>query len=104
MSLDARKSWVTSAAAADSYVWSSRPLQQDAGMTLWLVPSTSAGLAIAGSFDGLGLRGNGSNSVGAVGFSIPCIAVLRKMGLRCGKRSCRHRFGAGRFLTRTTHE
>ena len=38
--LDARKSWVTSAAAADSYVWSSRPVAAEGPMTLWLVPST----------------------------------------------------------------
>jgi isovaleryl-CoA dehydrogenase len=76
VSLDARKSWVTSAAAADSYVWSSRPLQQEAGMTLWLVPSTSAGLAIAGSFDGLGLRGNGSVPVTATGVIVGRDTIL----------------------------
>ena len=42
--LDARKSWVTSAGQADSYVWSSRPLAADGPMTLWFIPSTSAGL------------------------------------------------------------
>ena len=36
--LDARKSWVTAAGQADSYVWSSRPLAADGPMTLWLVP------------------------------------------------------------------
>jgi isovaleryl-CoA dehydrogenase len=58
--LDARKSWVTSAGYADSYVWSSRPLQSDGAMTLWLVPGDADGLAVAGTFDGLGLRGNAS--------------------------------------------
>ena len=43
--LDARKSWVTSAGEADSYVWSSRPLAADGPMTLWLVPSDAAGPA-----------------------------------------------------------
>jgi isovaleryl-CoA dehydrogenase len=61
--LDASKSWVTSAGQADSYVWSSRPLAAEGPMTLWLVPSNAAGLAIAGPFDGLGLRGNASNPV-----------------------------------------
>src|SRR6266853_303533 len=36
--LDARKSWVTSAGQADSYVWSSRALAAD-GMSMWFVPS-----------------------------------------------------------------
>nr|WP_236646779.1 acyl-CoA dehydrogenase family protein [Micromonospora acroterricola] len=55
--LDARKSWVTSAGEANSYVWSSLPLSPGAGpMTLWLVrptasasasPATSTGSACA---------------------------------------------------------
>lgn len=63
--LDARKSWVTSAGEADSYVWSSRPLADDGPMTLWLVPSDAAGLTVKGPFDGLGLRGNASSPVHA---------------------------------------
>src|SRR5438105_4216077 len=35
--LDAQKSWVTSAANADSYVWSSKPLAAEGPMTLWYV-------------------------------------------------------------------
>lgn len=58
--LDARKSWVTSAGQADSYVWSSRPLAADGPMTLWLVPRGAEGLTVSGTFDGLGLRGNAS--------------------------------------------
>jgi alkylation response protein AidB-like acyl-CoA dehydrogenase len=61
--LNARKSWVTSAGHADSYVWSSRPLQADGPMTLWLVPSDAAGLSSPQRFDGLGLRGNASSPV-----------------------------------------
>jgi alkylation response protein AidB-like acyl-CoA dehydrogenase len=61
--LDASKSWITSAGQADSYVWSSHPLAAEGPMTLWLVPSNAAGLAVAGPFDGLGLRGNASNPV-----------------------------------------
>ena len=41
--LDARKSWVTSAGEADSYVWSSLPLDADGPMTLWLVAADAAG-------------------------------------------------------------
>ncbi|MFF8596820.1 acyl-CoA dehydrogenase family protein [Streptomyces sp. NPDC015220] len=63
--LNARKSWVTSAGEADSYVWSSRPLRAAGPMTLWLVPSDSAGLDVQGDFDGFGLRGNASSPVGA---------------------------------------
>src|SRR6185312_13424487 len=43
--LDASKSWVTSARHADSYVWSSLPLAAGGPMTLWLVPSSTAGLS-----------------------------------------------------------
>jgi alkylation response protein AidB-like acyl-CoA dehydrogenase len=74
--LDARKSWVTSAAAAHSYVWSSRPLGDDRPMTLWLVPSGAAGLTTGGSFDGLGLRGNGSVPVVASGVLVDRQAML----------------------------
>jgi isovaleryl-CoA dehydrogenase len=63
--LDARKSWVTAAGEADSYVWSSRPLAADGPMTLWLVPSDAGGLSVRGPFDGLGLRGNASSPVNA---------------------------------------
>jgi isovaleryl-CoA dehydrogenase len=74
--LDARKSWVTSAGEADSYVWSSRPLAADGPMTLWLVPASAAGLSQPGPFDGLGLRGNGSTPVTADGVSVPDGAML----------------------------
>jgi len=74
--LDARKSWVTSAGEADSYVWSSRPLAAAGTMTLWLVPAGTAGLHVAGAFDGLGLRGNGSRPMTADGARVPLSAVL----------------------------
>ncbi|MPZ67109.1 MAG: acyl-CoA dehydrogenase [Pseudonocardiaceae bacterium] len=69
--LDAAKSWITSAGEADSYVWSSRPVSADGPMTLWLVPSDASGLRTAGPFDGLGLRGNGSNPVTADDVVVP---------------------------------
>ncbi|MEY2431417.1 MAG: isovaleryl-CoA dehydrogenase [Acidimicrobiaceae bacterium] len=65
--LDAKKSWVTSAANATSYVWSSRPVAADGPMSLWLVLADTPGLEIGGPFDGLGLRGNGSVPVNASG-------------------------------------
>ncbi|WP_369138150.1 acyl-CoA dehydrogenase family protein [Modestobacter versicolor] len=74
--LDAAKSWVTSAGEADSYLWSSRPLAADGPMTLWLVPSATPGVAVAGEFDGVGLRGNSSRPVRADGASVPASAQL----------------------------
>ncbi|WP_245645424.1 acyl-CoA dehydrogenase family protein [Pseudonocardia acaciae] len=74
--LDARKSWITSAGEADSYVWSSRPLAEPGPMTLWLVPADAAGLSAPGAFDGLGLRGNASRPVTAAGVVVPAGAML----------------------------
>jgi isovaleryl-CoA dehydrogenase len=74
--LDARKSWVTAAHEADSYVWSSRPLAAEGPMTLWSVPSDTSGINPAGSFDGLGLRGNDSTPVSAEGAAIGLDAML----------------------------
>ena len=68
--LDARKSWVTSACEADSYVWSSRPLAAEGASTLWLVDAKLPGLTQPGSFDGLGLRGNASTPITAEGVRI----------------------------------
>jgi isovaleryl-CoA dehydrogenase len=74
--LDANKSWVTGAGEADSYVWSSRPLQAAGPMTLWLVPSDAPGLRVTGAFDGLGLRGNASSPVSADGVHVAAGAML----------------------------
>ena len=63
--LSAEKSWVTSAAHADSYVSSAQkpgatsPLES----TVFVVRSKRPGVRVAGSFDGLGLRGNDSAPV-----------------------------------------
>lgn len=69
--LDARKSWITSAHQAAAYVWSSTPVEAEGPSTLWLVPRDAAGLQIAGSFNGLGLRGNDSSPVIAKGVVVP---------------------------------
>lgn len=61
--LNAKKSWATSAGQADSYVWSSRPLEAEGNSTLWLVPASTKGLTVGSAFDGLGLRGNYSSPV-----------------------------------------
>jgi isovaleryl-CoA dehydrogenase len=78
--LDARKSWVTAAGEANSYVWSSRPLVAQGAMTLWLVPGGAEGLTIAGAFDGLGLRGNASSPMTAEGLRVPPSAMIGSDG------------------------
>jgi alkylation response protein AidB-like acyl-CoA dehydrogenase len=69
--LTAKKSWVTSAHHADSYVWSSKPTAGAELSTLWLVPRGTTGLRIDGAFDGMGLRGNDSSPVTAEDARIP---------------------------------
>jgi alkylation response protein AidB-like acyl-CoA dehydrogenase len=61
--LDGKKSWITSASEADSYVWSSKPLQGEGASTIWLVSSKAPGLSTVAPFDGLGMRGNASSPV-----------------------------------------
>ena len=60
--LSAKKSWVTSAGHAQSYVVSA--LSPDGSgpteTTLYFVPHAVAGLSVAGPWDGLGLRANAS--------------------------------------------
>jgi len=74
--LDAAKSMVTSAGEADSYVWSSRPLEAEGASTIWLVPANLAGLAVAGAFNGLGLRGNASSPINAKEVALERTAML----------------------------
>lgn len=45
-------------------------------MTLWYVPSNTAGLAVAGPFDGVGLRGNSSKPITATDVRISRDAML----------------------------
>jgi len=60
--LTARKSWVTSAGHAQSYVVSSLAPEgsKPTDSTLYLVPGDARGLSIAGPWDGMGLRANAS--------------------------------------------
>ena len=74
--LDADKSWVTSAGQADGYVWSSKPLAAEGMSTIWLVPGDTAGLKVGAPFDGLGLRGNSSSPMTALGVEVPASALL----------------------------
>jgi alkylation response protein AidB-like acyl-CoA dehydrogenase len=75
--LDGRKSWVTSAHHADSYVWSSKPVAGAEASTLWQVARSTPGLHIPeAGFDGLGLRGNDSSPVTAEAAMISASARL----------------------------
>jgi alkylation response protein AidB-like acyl-CoA dehydrogenase len=60
--ISAKKSWVTSAGHAQSYVVSSLAPEGTGptDSTLYLVPANTAGLSVAGPWDGLGLRANAS--------------------------------------------
>ncbi|HUO23445.1 MAG TPA: acyl-CoA dehydrogenase family protein [Caulobacteraceae bacterium] len=78
--LDARKSWVTSAFEADSYVWSSTPVSAEGASTLWLVDAQLPGLSQPGRFDGLGLRGNASTPITAQGVSLSAADRLGEDG------------------------
>jgi alkylation response protein AidB-like acyl-CoA dehydrogenase len=61
----AAKSWVTSANFADSYVSSAQApgAQSPLESTIYLARTEAAEVRIAGTFDGLGLRGNDSSPV-----------------------------------------
>ncbi|MBL8955505.1 MAG: acyl-CoA/acyl-ACP dehydrogenase [Myxococcaceae bacterium] len=75
VTLNAKKSFVTSASRA-GYVWSSKPLAAQGASTLWWVPPKSAGVRVTEPFDGLGLRGNDSSPVTAEAASIPAANQL----------------------------
>ena len=80
VTLNAGKSFVTSAGEADSYLWSSRPVSAEGASTIWLVPTTTPGLRVAGRFDGLGLRGNASTAIAADDVVIPAASRLGEDG------------------------
>jgi alkylation response protein AidB-like acyl-CoA dehydrogenase len=82
--LTGKKSFITSAHHADSYVWSSKPTAGSELSTLWLVPRTTPGLRIADAFDGLGLRGNDSTPATAEAMTIPASARLGDDGAGFG--------------------
>ena len=60
--ISAKKSWVTSAGHAQSYVVSSLSPEGvgSTDSTLYLLPAETRGLSVAGPWDGLGLRANAS--------------------------------------------
>jgi alkylation response protein AidB-like acyl-CoA dehydrogenase len=63
--ISAKKSWVTSAGHAQSYVVSSLAPEGTGptDSTLYLLPTQTRGLSVAGPWDGLGLRANASAPV-----------------------------------------
>jgi alkylation response protein AidB-like acyl-CoA dehydrogenase len=60
--IQARKSFVTSAGQADSYIVSTQGIQASSPMesTLYYLPKETAGISVCGEWHGLGLRGNAS--------------------------------------------
>lgn len=63
--ISAKKSWVTAASAADSYVSSAKKPGAASSMesTIYLVRRSDVGVKTTGRYDGLGLRGNDSAPV-----------------------------------------
>lgn len=80
VSLEADKSWVTSAGEADLYVWSSRPVAAEGASTLWLVRAETEGVKVGPTFNGLGMRGNASRPMTARGAALPTSARLGSDG------------------------
>ena len=78
--LDSSKTMVTSAAEADSYVWSTGPVAVAGASTLWLVDSKADGLSQPNYFDGMGLRGNCSSPLTAKSLRLPASAMLAADG------------------------
>jgi len=74
--IDSKKTMVTSALEADSYVWSSKPTEGSGAATLWLVNKDHAGLNAPKSFEGLGLRGNASAPMVAESLFLKSEAML----------------------------
>ncbi|MEU6117063.1 acyl-CoA dehydrogenase family protein [Streptomyces sp. NPDC047117] len=80
VALGARKRDVVGAAEADSYLWSSRPVDGRDGMTLWLVPADAAGLFVPARPDGEGPRGSATSTVCADPVLVPAGAMLGPNG------------------------
>lgn len=74
--INGSKTMVTSAGEADSYVWSTTPMNNPGASTLWFVGSKAEGLSEVKLFDGLGLRGNRSSPLTATSVRVPAAAML----------------------------
>jgi alkylation response protein AidB-like acyl-CoA dehydrogenase len=71
--ISARKSWVTSAGHAQSYVVSSLAPEGTGptDSTLYLLPAETPGLSVAGPWDGMGLRANASAPIALDDCQVP---------------------------------
>src|ERR1700741_1656537 len=71
--ISAKKSWVTSAGHAQSYVVSSLAPEGTGptDSTLYLLPADTRGLSVAGPWDGLGLRANASAPIALDDCEVP---------------------------------
>ena len=80
--ISARKSWVTSAGHAHSYVVSSLAPEGvgPTDSTLYLLPAQTRGLSVAGAWDGLGLRANASAPVTLEDCEVPSSLQLTDDG------------------------
>jgi alkylation response protein AidB-like acyl-CoA dehydrogenase len=80
--ISARKSWVTSAGHAHSYVVSSLSPEGKGptDSTLYLVPAQTRGLSVAGPWDGLGLRANASSPITLDDCEVPSNLQLTEDG------------------------
>ena len=79
VTIDADKSWATSAGEADSYVLACGAPGSDDPLApeLYLVPGDAAGLEVGPPFDGLGMRANASASLRVRGLHV---AAERRLG------------------------
>ncbi|MGW2562402.1 acyl-CoA dehydrogenase family protein [Streptomyces sp. NPDC001514] len=76
VALRARKREVVAAGEADSYVWSSRPLAAQDGLTLWVVPAHASDLFVPAGPDGGGPCGSATSTVFADPVLVPEDAML----------------------------
>ncbi len=74
--LSGKKTMVTSAKEADSYVWTSKPFAAEGPATMWLVEKNNPSLVFHKNFDGMGLRGNASAPMSAENMTVPASALL----------------------------
>ncbi|WP_127357683.1 acyl-CoA dehydrogenase family protein [Actinacidiphila soli] len=76
VALRARKHEVVAAGEADSYVWSSRSLAVQDGLTLWMVPAHASDLFVPARPDGGGPSGSATSTVFADPVLVPADAML----------------------------
>lgn len=74
--LRARKTWVTAAGEADSYLWSSEAIGPRGAATLWMVSAQAPGLCIPAEPEGVGLRGSATATVTADPVHLPSSAMV----------------------------